>query len=216
MRFYRVIYFISYTTERIQECLNDTYRNDADLKRQVMTETTWTTSSAGPGSFRPWVVSPLSRFARGSFRPGSFRPGPFRPWVVSPYLVSRFALSFLPCPNVYCGILFVIYNLRICLSFGYIYKRTLKTPHYKLVAMMIISQVLEYRIFRQKWCQIENKIILFKFHTKTGTSTPVIYVMQYAFNRYQKFNKNKLWGRKIFTRSNMISRKKHKKLSKCC
>ena len=38
-----------------------------------------TQEGAGTGSFRPWVVSPLSRFARGLFRPGSFRPGSFRP-----------------------------------------------------------------------------------------------------------------------------------------
>ena len=28
----------------------------------------------GNGSFRPWVVSALSRFGRGSFWPGPFRP----------------------------------------------------------------------------------------------------------------------------------------------
>ena len=39
------------------------------------------------------VVSPVSRFARGSFRPGSFRPESFRPWVVSPL----FGGSFRPC-----------------------------------------------------------------------------------------------------------------------
>ena len=37
----------------------------------------------GNGSFRPRVVSALSRFGPGSFRPGSFRPGSIRPWVVS-------------------------------------------------------------------------------------------------------------------------------------
>ena len=37
----------------------------------------------GNGSFRPRVVSVLSRFGPGSFRPGSFRPGSIRPWVVS-------------------------------------------------------------------------------------------------------------------------------------
>ena len=42
----------------------------------------------GPRSFRPWVVSPVSRFARGSLRPWSFRP-----WVVSPL----FGGSFRPC-----------------------------------------------------------------------------------------------------------------------
>ena len=35
--------------------------------------------SQGNGSFRPWVVSALSRFGRGSFRPGSFRPESIRP-----------------------------------------------------------------------------------------------------------------------------------------
>ena len=42
---------------------------------------------------RSRVVSPVSRFARGSFRPGSFRPESFRPWVVSPL----FGGSFRPC-----------------------------------------------------------------------------------------------------------------------
>ena len=49
----------------------------------------------GPGSFRPWVVSPVSRFARGSFRPGSFRPESFRPWVVSPLFGGLFRPCFL-------------------------------------------------------------------------------------------------------------------------
>ena len=46
----------------------------------------------GNGSFRPRVVSALSRFGPGSFRPGSFRPGSFRPWVVS----AQFGGSFRP------------------------------------------------------------------------------------------------------------------------
>ena len=46
----------------------------------------------GNGSFRPRVVSALSRFGRGSFRPGSFRPGSIRPWVVS----AQFGGSFRP------------------------------------------------------------------------------------------------------------------------
>ena len=44
------------------------------------------------GSFRPRVVSALSRFGPGSFRPGSFRPGSIRPWVVS----AQFGGSFRP------------------------------------------------------------------------------------------------------------------------
>ena len=46
----------------------------------------------GNGSFRPRVVSALSRFGPGSFRPGSFRPESFRPWVVS----AQFGGSFRP------------------------------------------------------------------------------------------------------------------------
>ena len=46
----------------------------------------------GNGSFRPRVVSALSRFGPGSFRPGSFRPGSIRPWVVS----AHFGGSFRP------------------------------------------------------------------------------------------------------------------------
>ena len=46
----------------------------------------------GNGSFRPRVVSALSRFGPGSFRPGSFRPGSIRPWVVS----AQFGGSFRP------------------------------------------------------------------------------------------------------------------------
>ena len=46
----------------------------------------------GNGSFRPGVVSALSRFGPGSFRPGSFRPGSIRPWVVS----AQFGGSFRP------------------------------------------------------------------------------------------------------------------------
>ena len=41
----------------------------------------------GNGSFRPRVVSALSRFG-----PGSFRPGSFRPWVVW----AKFGGSFRP------------------------------------------------------------------------------------------------------------------------
>ena len=46
----------------------------------------------GYGSFRPRVVSALSRFGPESFRPGSFRPGSIRPWVVSAYLFSTIRL----------------------------------------------------------------------------------------------------------------------------
>ena len=46
----------------------------------------------GNGSFRPRVVSALSRFGPGSFRPGSFRPGSIRSWVVS----AQFGGSFRP------------------------------------------------------------------------------------------------------------------------
>ena len=48
----------------------------------------------GNGSFRPRVVSALSRFGPGSFRPGSFRPGSFRPWVVSAYFGGSFRPIF--------------------------------------------------------------------------------------------------------------------------
>ena len=46
----------------------------------------------GNGSFRPRVVSALSRFGPGSFRPGSFRPRSIRPWIVS----AQFGGSFRP------------------------------------------------------------------------------------------------------------------------
>ena len=45
-------------------------------------------------SFRPRVVSPVSRFALGRFALCRFARELFRP-----YYVSRFALIFLPCPN---------------------------------------------------------------------------------------------------------------------
>ena len=50
------------------------------------------TGFRGNGSFRPRVVSALSRFGPGSFRPGSIRPGSIRPWVVS----AQFGRSFRP------------------------------------------------------------------------------------------------------------------------
>ena len=52
----------------------------------------------GNGSFRPRVVSALSRFGPGSFRPGSFRPGSIRPWVVS----AQFGGSFRPIFSQAC------------------------------------------------------------------------------------------------------------------
>ena len=58
-------------------------------------------------------------------------------------------------------------------------------PHYKLVEMMIIS----FRIRDIGKTDFEQNV---KFHTKAGTPTPVIYVIQNDFNRYQKFNTNKL------------------------
>ena len=51
-----------------------------------------TPSFSGNGSFRPRVVSALSRFGPGSFRPGSFRPGSIRPWFFS----AQFDGSFRP------------------------------------------------------------------------------------------------------------------------
>ena len=55
----------------------------------------------GNGSFRPRVVSALSRFGIGSFRPGSFRPGSIRPWVVS----AQFGRSFRPIFSHLSGLL---------------------------------------------------------------------------------------------------------------
>ena len=51
---------------------------------------------AGNGSFRPRVVSALSRFG-----PGSFRPGSIRPWVVS----AKFGGSFRPRFSQLSGLL---------------------------------------------------------------------------------------------------------------
>ena len=53
------------------------------------------TGNTGNGSFRPRVVSALSRFGPGSFRPESFRPGSFRPWVVSAQFSGSFRPNFL-------------------------------------------------------------------------------------------------------------------------
>ena len=62
----------------------------------------WTTLFyCGNGSFRPRVVSALSRFGPGSFRPGSFRPGSIRPWVVS----AQFGGSFRPIFSQLSGLL---------------------------------------------------------------------------------------------------------------
>ena len=55
----------------------------------------------GNGSFRPRVVSALSRFGLGSFRSGSFRPGSIRPWVVS----AQFGGSFRPIFSQLSGLL---------------------------------------------------------------------------------------------------------------
>ena len=55
----------------------------------------------GNGSFRPRVVSALSRFGPGSFRPGSFRPGSIRPWVVS----AQLGWSFRPIFSHLSGLL---------------------------------------------------------------------------------------------------------------
>ena len=57
--------------------------------------------SLGNGSFRPRVVSALSRFGPGSFRHGSFRPGSIRPWVVS----AQFGGSFRPIFSQLSGLL---------------------------------------------------------------------------------------------------------------
>ena len=67
--------------------------------------------SKGPGSFRPWVVSPVSRFARESFRPGSFRPVSFRPWIVSPLFGESFRPYFSTMPK--CNL---VYYLLFCLG----------------------------------------------------------------------------------------------------
>ena len=50
----------------------------------------------GNGSFRPRVISALSRFG-----PGSFWPGSFRPWVVS----DQFGGSFRPIFSQLSGLL---------------------------------------------------------------------------------------------------------------
>ena len=49
----------------------------------------------GNGSFRPRVVSALSRFGPKSLRPGLFRPESFRPYVVS----ATFGGSFRNDPD---------------------------------------------------------------------------------------------------------------------
>ena len=55
----------------------------------------------GFGSFRPWVVSVMSRFGLGSFRPCHFGLGRFGlilGWVVRPILVGRFGPIYPPPP----------------------------------------------------------------------------------------------------------------------
>ena len=60
----------------------------------------------GNGSFRPRVVSALSRFGPGSFRPGSFRPGSIRPGSIRPLVVSaQFGRSFRPIFSQLSGLL---------------------------------------------------------------------------------------------------------------
>ena len=64
-----------------------------------------------------------------------------------------------------------------------IYKRTLKMPHYKLAAMMIISlriQDISAKIFSHR------KYNQPAFHTKTKTSMQVIYVIQYDYQTLPK------------------------------
>ena len=60
-----------------------------------------TANANGNGSFRPRIVSALSRFGPGSFRPGSFRPGSIRPCVVS----AQFGGSFRPIFSQLSGLL---------------------------------------------------------------------------------------------------------------
>ena len=69
--------------------------------------------SYGPGSFRPWVVSPVSRFARESFRPGSFHPGSFRPWVVSPLFGESFRPYFSTMPVFWVYVLKEVVAMKI-------------------------------------------------------------------------------------------------------
>ena len=65
----------------------------------------------GNGSFRPWVVSALSRFGRGSFRPGSFRPESIRPWVVSANFGESFRPDFLFNPYI---LYYIFYARCVC------------------------------------------------------------------------------------------------------
>ena len=65
------------------------YAIDNELDREAVHDLAEMT---GNGSFRPRVVSALSRFGPGSFRSESFRPGSIRPWVVS----AQFGGSFRP------------------------------------------------------------------------------------------------------------------------
>ena len=68
----------------------------------------------GNGSFRPLVVSALSRFGRGSFRPGSFRPESIRPWVVSANFGESFRPDFFYSIRIYYIIYFMqdVYAIR--------------------------------------------------------------------------------------------------------
>ena len=62
--------------------------------------------TSGNGSFRPRVVSALSRFGPGSFRPGSIRPGSIQPWVVS----AQFGGSFHDI--LICSAWFLFYLIK--------------------------------------------------------------------------------------------------------
>ena len=108
----------------------------------------------------------MSRFALGRFALGRFARESFRP-----YLVSRFALIFLPCPNVSSGVLFVIYNLRICLGL---------TIHNSLWVYILYFGKNNFEQKTQSAC--------LNFIQKR-TSTPVIFFIQNDFNRYQNQQK---------------------------
>ena len=56
----------------------------------------------------------------------------------------------------------------------------MKTPHHKLATMMIISFRIQAISTKNDFEQ-KSTIRLLKFYSKTETSTPVIYVIQYDF-----------------------------------
>ena len=72
-----------------QKCTIIIGRGDSPYSHRIV-------SWSGNGSFRPRVVSALSRFG-----PGSFRPGSIRPWVVS----AQFGGSFRPIFSQLSGLL---------------------------------------------------------------------------------------------------------------